>query len=329
MNSSAMTNSVWACVIAALVSMVVGPKCIELLTKLKFRQTVSEDVPERHRQQKQGTPTMGGLIILLGAVAGAAAFWVRDPKVTAVVILGLSHALLGFADDFLIASRGKSLGLKARQKLLMQFIFAIAFVAWVHSTRPSAPNVVGLWHGAVLNLGWFYFPFEVLMIVYMSNAFNLADGLDGLVGGTTAILAMGLGAIVLPAACGGLSVLAFAVAGGCLGFLWYNCNPAKVFMGDTGSLALGAVTVGIAVAARVEALYLVMALLFIIEALSVVIQVILFKTTGKRPFKMTPIHHHFELSGWAEQKIVVRFWIAQALICLIVLTGVGVFEIWK
>lgn len=332
MNSSAMTNSVWACVIAAVVSMIVGPKCIALLTKLKFCQTVSEDVPERHRQQKQGTPTMGGLIIMLGAAAGAAAFWMRDPKVTAVALLGLSHALLGFADDFLIASRGKSLGLKARQKLLMQFIFAIGFVAWVHSTRPLAPNAIGLWNGAVLDLGWFYFPFEVLMIVYMSNAFNLADGLDGLVGGTTAVLAVGLGAMVLrilPGAGDGLSVLAFAVAGGCLGFLWYNCNPAKVFMGDTGSLALGAVTVGIAVAARQEALYLILAVLFIIEALSVVIQVISFKTTGKRPFKMTPIHHHFELSGWAEQKIVVRFWIAQGLICLAVLTGVGVFELWK
>ncbi len=324
-----MNNAAWACIVAAVASMIAGPKIIQLLTWLKFRQTVSEDVPERHRQQKQGTPTMGGIIIFFGAAISAAAFWVRDPKVTAVVLLALAHMALGFTDDYLIAARGKSLGLKARQKLAAQFILAIGFMVWVHANRIVFPTVLMIGGRPVLDLGWAYYPLAVLMIVYMSNAFNLADGLDGLVGGTTAILALGLGVLVLPAANAGLTVLAWALAGGCIGFLWYNCNPAKVFMGDTGSLALGAMTAGIAVAGRQEILYLVIGLLFIIEAVSVIIQVISFKTTGKRPFKMTPIHHHFELSGWVEQKIVVRFWILQAMLCLAVLASIGAFKLWK
>lgn len=324
-----MNNAALACIVAAVASMIAGPTIIGLLTRLRLRQTVSEDVPERHRQIKQGTPTMGGIIILFGAAIGSVAFWVHDIKLAVVVPFALAHMALGFTDDYLIASRGKSLGLKARQKLAAQFILAIAFMFWVHANRTVFPTTLMLGGRPVLDLGWAYYPLAVLMIVYMSNAFNLADGLDGLVGGTTAILALGLGILVLPAAMGGLTVLSWALAGGCLGFLWYNSNPAKVFMGDTGSLALGAMTAGIAIAGRQEILYLVLALPFIIEAVSVIIQVISFKTTGKRPFKMTPIHHHFELSGWAEQKIVVRFWILQGILCIAVLASIGAFKLWK
>lgn len=322
-----MADAAWACILAAAVSLAIGPKAIELLARLKLRQTISEDVPERHRE-KQGTPMMGGVIILAGAAVGAAVFWVSDPKTTAVVLLMLAFAGLGFLDDYLIASRGKSLGLKARHKLLAQFVLAIAFMVWVHGNRHALPTVVPLWGDRVLDLGWAYWPIAVFMIVGMSNAFNLADGLDGLVGGLTAILTLALGMLVVAAANSGLSIVAWALAGGCLGFLWYNCNPAKVFMGDTGSLALGAATAGIAVAGRQEFLYLVVSLIFLVEAASVMIQVACFKTIGKRPFKMSPIHHHFELSGWAEQKIVVRFWILQALISLAVLAGVGVLKLW-
>jgi phospho-N-acetylmuramoyl-pentapeptide-transferase len=162
----------------------------------------------------------------------------------------------------------------------------------------------------------------------MSNAVNLTDGLDGLAAGTTTILALTLGALVAPAASSGLTITAWALAGGCLGFLWYNCNPAKVFMGDTGSLALGAAMAGIAIAGRKEVLFILAAAIFIFEAVSVMIQVASFKTTGKRVFKMTPIHHHFELSGWPEQKIVVRFWILQGLLSLVVLAAAGMLRLW-
>lgn len=325
-----MTSAGLAFLVAAVVSMLVGSKAIELLAKFGLRQTVSEDVPERHRG-KQGTPIMGGFIILFGAAIGTAVFWARDPRTSAVVLLALAFAALGFLDDYLIASRGKSLGLKARQKLLAQFLMAIVFVVWAHANRTVYPTVLPLWGDRMVDLGWAYYPFAVLLIVGMSNAFNLADGLDGLVAGLTAILALTLGAVVVaavPVAGSGLAVVAWALAGGCVGFLWYNCNPAKVFMGDTGSFALGAATAGIAIASRQEFLYLVVGAIFVIEALSVMIQVVSFKTTGRRVFKMTPIHHHFELSGWAEQKIVVRFWIMQGLISLAVLAWIGMLRLW-
>lgn len=322
-----MTNAALALLVAALVSMAIGPKAIELLGRLNLRQTISEDVPERHRQ-KQGTPMMGGVIILAGAAIGAAAFWAAEPRVSAVVLLTLAFAGLGFLDDYLIASRGKSLGLKARQKLAVQFLIAIGFVYWVHTNRTVQPTSLPLWEDNILDLGWVYHPLAVLLIVGMSNAVNLADGLDGLVAGLAAILCVTLGLLVVPAANSGLAVLAWALAGGCLGFLWYNCNPARVFMGDTGSLALGAATAGIAIAGRREFLYLLAGAVFVVEALSVIIQVISFKTTGRRVFKMSPIHHHFELSGWAEQKIVVRFWLVQGLISLAILTWVGVLRLW-
>lgn len=323
-----MTSAGWAFFLAVGVSLAIGPKAIEILAKLKLRQTISKDAPKRH-QGKQGTPMMGGIIILAGAAVGTAVFWAPSPRLSAVVLLTLAFAALGFADDMLIAVRGKSLGLKARQKLLIQLLLAIVFMVWVHGNRAVYPTALPLWGGRVIDLGWAYYPLAVLMIVGMSNAFNLADGLDGLVSGLTAIVALTLGAILIRSTGSGLGTISWALAGGCVGFLWYNCNPAKVFMGDTGSLALGAATAGIAIAARLEFFYLVISLIFLVEAFSVMLQVASFKTTGKRIFKMTPIHHHFELSGWPEQKIVVRFWIVQGLISLAVLEWIGMFKIWR
>ncbi|MCL6519234.1 MAG: phospho-N-acetylmuramoyl-pentapeptide-transferase [Armatimonadetes bacterium] len=322
-----MNNAAVAFLIATVVSLLIGHKTIALLASLKVRQTISEDVPERHRE-KQGTPTMGGLIILVGAAAGAAAVWVSHAKILAVALLTLAFAALGFIDDYLIASRGKSLGLKARHKLLGQFLIAIVFVWWLHINRTPATTVVHLWGNTDVHLGWAYYPLAVLLIVWISNAFNLADGLDGLVAGLTTIIALTLGALVVLSAESGLTILAWALAGGCVGFLWYNANPARIFMGDTGSLALGAATAGIAIAGKRELLYILIALVIVIEGLSVMIQVASFKLTGKRVFKMTPIHHHFELMGWPEQKIVVRFWLVSGLIAFTVLAGMGMFRIW-
>lgn len=323
-----MNNAAIAFLVAAVASLLVGPTLIRMLSRLKVRQTISEDVPERHRA-KQGTPTMGGFIIFLGAAVGLVAVWAGHPRVTAVILLTLGMLLLGFLDDFLIAVRGKSLGLKARQKLLGQFIIAGFFIWWVYGNRTDATTVLHFGREAYWDLGWAYYPLAVLAVVWLSNAFNLADGLDGLVGGLSLILCLALGLLVIAAAEGGLSVLSWAIAGGCLGFLWYNSNPAKVFMGDTGSLALGAATAGIAVAGKVELLYLVLALVFVIEGLSVMLQVASFKLTGKRIFRMTPIHHHFELVGWPEQKIVVRFWLIGGLLAITVLHYAGVLNLWR
>jgi phospho-N-acetylmuramoyl-pentapeptide-transferase len=320
-------------ILAALVSIAAGSTVIKILTRLKVRQTISSDAPARHLG-KQGTPTMGGVIIFIGMVIGLIIGLAVFPLLSArdlgaqrlwpVLFLVLVSACIGFVDDYLIATRGKNLGLKARQKLAVQFAAAIIFIAWVCAGRPFATNV--LWAGEWRHFGWIYYPLAVLMIVGMSNAVNLADGLDGLCAGLTAevLLTMGvLLAVVTP----GLTVLAWSVAGGSLGFLWYNRNPARVFMGDTGSLALGAAVAGIGIVGRQEILTLAIGAVFVMEALSVIIQVVSFKTTGKRVFKMTPIHHHFELSGWPERTIVKRFWIVQAVICVVVLVLAGVFRI--
>jgi len=322
-----MTKPAIAFLVSVLVAIVIGPKAIEILSKLRLRQTISEDVPERHRS-KAGTPIMGGLVILSSAACGMWFSGVVDSKSLAVAVMTLGFAALGFLDDYLIASRGKSLGLKARQKLLVQSLLAIGFVAWVHGNLDRPTVILSIRENSELDLGWAFYPLAVLFIVGMSNAVNLTDGLDGLVGGLMTATGLSLGLLVFgyPP---GLTVLAWAIAGGCLGFLWHNSHPAKIFMGDTGSLALGAALAGIAIASRRELGALLLSAIFVIEAVSVIIQVVSFKTTGKRVFKMTPIHHHFEKSGFSEVKIVSGFWILQILICFAILTWLGVFEIWN
>lgn len=310
-----MINPIFVFMAALLVSLAVGPKVIELLRNMKVRQTISEDAPERH-MKKQGTPTMGGIIIFIGAVIGIVVVGVRTIESLAVIVMTLMFAGLGFLDDYLIAVRGKNLGLKARQKLLGQFVLAIGFIVWMHAIQHSELTNIVLWGEHIVDLGWVYYPLSVLFIVGMSNAVNLTDGLDGLASGLMGFAYLGFAGILQMT---GLQGISFALAGGCLGFLWYNCNPAKVFMGDTGSLALGAAFAGIAIAGKIEVMALILGAIFIFEAISVIIQVISFKSTGKRVFKMTPIHHHFELSGWPEQKIVVRFWIIQIILLVALL----------
>lgn len=324
-----MTSAAIAFIISALCSILIGPRIVKSLKGMKLRQTISDDAPDRHKQ-KQGTTMMGGIIILIGFVVGIIALHQIDSRVMAILFLTLGAAFIGFADDFLIATKGKNLGLKARQKLAAQFAIAIIFMLWVFINRNSHTTRIFVPGGLVFDLGWAYFPIAVLMIVGMSNAFNLADGLDGLASGMTAILALALGGLVLTArdSSPALTIMSWALAGACIGFLWHNCNPARVFMGDTGSLALGAATAGIAVVGKCEFLYVVLGAVFVFEALSVIIQVISFKTTKKRVFKMTPIHHHFELSGMPETRIVVRFWIIQMLVAVMALAAAGVFYPW-
>lgn len=325
-----MNSAAGAFIVACVTALASGSAAIRLLSRFGVRQVINSDAPERH-QAKRDTPTMGGVIIILGVLIGIAAFWSGDPRVAPVVVLTLALAALGFVDDYLIASRGKSLGLKARHKLVAQFLIAIAFVVWVVINRTAHPNVIYFRGNAGIYVGWGYYPIAVLLVAGMSNAVNLTDGLDGLAAGLTAIAAVTLGLVVLgaPGKGSGLAIASWAIAGACIGFLWYNCHPARVFMGDTGSLALGGAVAGIAIAGRYEMLLIPVAALFIVEMLSVMIQVVSFKTTGKRVFKMTPLHHHFELAGWPETRIVARFWIVQLVICVGVLTSIGVFGLWN
>ena len=300
-----------------------GPRTIAWLRVLKFGQNINEHVPGH--AAKQGTPTMGGLLIALSLLLTLALGFlcVRglrpvSPQLLAVVLVFAAHAALGFWDDFLKARRGKSLGLLARQKLAGQVVIALLFVGWLYLTaQPDFTTQVWLWHGVHLDFGYAYYALAFLLLIGMSNAANLTDGLDGLAGGLSIFTLLGLGLTAYPPF-SQLPVFSFTLAGACLGFLWYNAHPAKVFMGDTGSLALGASFAALALIGKQEVLLLLFAIVFLMETVSVMIQVAVFKATGgkpngKRVFKMTPIHHHFELSGWAETQVVARFWILGVL----------------
>lgn len=313
---------------AFLVTLAVGPRVIEAMRLLKYGQNINTDVPEHAK--KQGTPTMGGLMIVAGVLAGVLAGWLGRTlqpvpsdstlpclpgALVAVLLVFLGHFGLGFLDDYLSIKRGKSLGLRARDKLLGQFVISALFVVWLHAV--AVPGYTTAVHfGRWLNLGWGYYVVVFIWIMGISNATNLTDGLDGLLGGTAIFAAVGLALTVLPV--GGphnrLPWFGFALAGACLGFLWYNAHPARIFMGDTGSLAIGAGLAAMALAGKQEVLLLLFSIIFVIETVSVMIQVAVFKATGgRRVFKRTPIHHHFELCGWPETVVVARFWIVGAM----------------
>lgn len=300
--------------------LLLGPRAIAFLRALKFGQNINTDAPERH-QQKQGTPTMGGVLLVLSllltlvlGVLFVPSLRPLSPQLVVVVLVFLAHAGLGFADDFRKARRGKSLGLKAREKLAGQALIALLFVGWLALTaQPNLTTQVWLWHDQHIDLGWFYYALAFLLLIGMSNAANLTDGLDGLAGGLAIFTYLGL-ALTTHLNFPQVSLFGFTLAGACLGFLWYNAHPAKVFMGDTGSLALGSSFAAMAIVGKQEILLLLFAIVFLLELFSVMIQVSVFKATGGKPngrrvFKMTPIHHHFELSGWAETQVVARFWI--------------------
>ncbi len=305
--------------LALAVAVVAGPSVIAWLRVLKFGQNINEYAPESH-QKKQGTPSMGGVMLVLAvtvallvqALFADAAHRVSGPLV-AVWLIFVGHAVLGFTDDYLKAKRGKSLGLKARQKLAGQLLLALLFVGWLYlHSAPYHTTVLTVWRGVTIDLGPGYYVLAVLLLIGMSNATNLTDGLDGLAGGLAVLTALGLAWTVYTYDTGDelLPRFGYAVAGACLGFLWYNTYPAKVFMGDTGSLALGSSFAAMAIIGKQEVLLLIFALVFVLETVSVMIQVTYFKMTkGKRVFKMTPLHHHFELSGWPETQVVARFWI--------------------
>jgi len=315
-----------AFLVALIVVLLMGEPTLRALVAIKAGQAIREDAPERHRT-KAGTPTMGGVLIVTALVVGVlltlggqAALSqqtltrVWDPAVFCTTVL--AFAGIGLLDDYLIIRRGKNLGLKARQKLFMQCAVATAFVVYLAvNAEPGITTAlqIGEWR---LDIGVWYYPLAVLFIVALSNAVNLADGLDGLAAGLSLIAASALGSIGSLRESSWVLQGAGALSGACAGFLNFNRYPARVFMGDTGSLALGAALALIALFDKVEIIALVVLLVFWIEMLSVILQVISFQITGRRIFRMSPLHHHFELSGMHETRVVMMFWIA-GIICAI------------
>jgi len=304
----------------------IGRPVIAKLHLLKYGQTINSYLPEH--KAKQGTPTMGGLMFLAGTAAAllagtlmysgkadAGAF--RDVLIIFVVFA--LHAGVGFIDDYLSIKHGKNLGLKARYKMAFQILIAAGFGAYLFLSSPAdARHVVTLWRGCEIHMPQIvYASLAAFVMVAMSNFTNLTDGLDGLAGGLGLIATLGVSALAASSAAPGAALFGWAFAGGLTGFLAFNHNPAKVFMGDTGSLAIGASLTAMAALAKIEVPFLIMSLVFIAEGVSVLIQVTSFKLTGKRVFLMTPLHHHFEKLGWSEREIVFRFWLAGAVaLCL-------------
>ena len=296
-----------AAAVSAAVVLVMGPFMLPLLHRLKFGQSIREEGPKSH-QAKSGTPTMGGIMIVLGILLGTWAAAQMTTEILLALFILLGHFALGFLDDYIKVVKKRNLGLRAKQKLLGQVI--IALVTMYIGTRELGLDT-SIWIPVVgheADIGLLYYPLVLCVLVGASNAVNLTDGLDGLASGTMAIAASSYAVVCILTGHANLALFCVAVAGACLGFLRFNAHPARVFMGDTGSLALGGAFAAMGILTHTELLLAVVGFIFVCEALSVIIQVISFQTTGKRVFRMSPIHHHFELGGWSEWKVVFVFW---------------------
>ena len=319
-----LMNAVITLVIGFAVSVLIVGRLIPFLKKKQFKQYVREEGPQSHLK-KTGTPSMGGIGIIGGAIISSLIMGLVTKSISMNTLMPmiamLLYALIGFIDDYEKAIKKNNLGLNAKQKLVMQFGFSLAVAVYAYFFSGSAGGAGSeIWIPLVdvyLDLGILYIPFVVFVMVAFSNSVNLTDGLDGLASGITALVAFFM--VTAGIAFGfNAEVLFFGViAGGCLGFLVYNHNPAKIFMGDTGSMALGGALAAGAVMMKLEFLLAIAGLIYVMEALSVIIQVAVFKKTGKRVFKMAPLHHHFELCGMTEQKVVFMFWGVTLGFCLL------------
>lgn len=297
---------------AVVTTIVLGTIAIPLLKKLKARQSVREEGPKSHRS-KNGTPTMGGIFMILSAVLVLLFNKILDPVVLWLLFLTLGHGILGFLDDFIKAEKKRNLGLTAKQKMLGQIILAVLFCWGVVDTLHLPFSIAIPFTNIDIYIGAFYYIFVILVIVGASNAVNLTDGLDGLASGCCVIAFSAYAVYCYLSGNNDLGYFIIILAGTCIGFLFFNYHPAKIFMGDTGSLALGGAIAGISVMTRTELLLIFIGFIFVIEALSVIIQVASFQLTGKRVFKMSPLHHHFELSGWSEVHVVWVFWLVEGI----------------
>lgn len=311
---------------AALVASGLGLWVVPLLRALKAGQVIRQDGPQAHLK-KAGTPTMGGIFFIPAAVAVALVWSGFAVNVIAVSALTLAYAGIGWLDDWQILSKKSNKGISPKMKLALQILFGGLFCAWLLWSQPVDITTIAFPFGFTLPLGLLFLPLAWFTLVAESNATNLTDGLDGLAGGTGAIALLGLGALVAPTS-PELMIFCACLSGGCLGFLAHNYNPARVFMGDTGSLALGGALAAVALLTHSLFGLLILSGLFLAETLSVIAQVGYYKATkdangvGKRLLKMAPLHHHFELTGWTETQVVSRFYLAGAvlvIICLLLL----------
>lgn len=303
-------------VIAFAISVCLCPIMTPFLKKLKFGQFVRDDGPESHLK-KSGTPTMGGLIILCSIVITSLLYMKTNPQILPVLFVTLGFGLVGFLDDYIKVVMKRSMGLHAWQKMIGQFIIVALFAYYLANYTDLGTSVLIPFTGGMeWNMGFWFYPFLFVVLLGTVNGTNFTDGLDGLLSSITVLTATFFTVVAIGTA-SGLEPITCAAVGSLLGFLVYNVYPAKVFMGDTGSLALGGLIGATAVLLKMPIYIVIVGCVYLVEVLSVIIQVTYFKKTGKRVFKMAPIHHHFELSGWPETKVVAIFSIITAILCLI------------
>lgn len=327
----------YAAVTALFISLFLGPKLIAWLKKEKLGQEIRKDGPESH-QVKSGTPTMGGILIIFSIVVSVL-LWqdIRNLFTWVSLFSVIGFGAIGFIDDYLKVYKKNSAGLQAKFKFIAQILLSTVIVTfiYVNSTEGTTLLYIPFFKYPVIDLSFFYIPFGVLLLVGTSNAVNLTDGLDGLAIGL--VLMTGIAFAILTylsgradyaeylqipyiVGSGELTILSLSIVGSSVGFLWFNCHPAEIMMGDTGSLSLGGLLGVIALLIKKEILLIFVGGVFVLEALSVIIQVISYKTRKKRVFKMAPLHHHYELNGWNETKVVTRFWILGGLFVILSLS---------
>lgn len=327
-------GAVIAAIISFVITSIIGIFLIPFLKKLKYGQSIKEIGPTWHKA-KQGTPTIGGIMFIVGIViavlfllAFSGSFDFGEihnerPRIVSGMFMALMFGLIGFADDYIKVVKKRNLGLTARQKLLLQIIAAGLYLIIEYTSGNQGTAMLVPFTSLQLHLGIFYWPVALFIIVGTVNAVNLTDGIDGLAASVTTVVAIAFMFSSKIVGYTAFAAVSAALAGGCLGFLVWNFHPAKVFMGDTGSLFLGGIICAIAFGIGQSLLLVPFGIIYIIEALSDIIQVISFKSTGKRVFKMAPIHHHFELSGWSEMKIVTVFTLTTAVFSIC-----GVLWLW-
>ena len=312
---STLEIAIYSVMISFILGIIFCPLLIPVLRRLKFGQTERDDGPESHLK-KQGTPTMGGIAILAAFAIGGIFFIKENPDGLVVLLVTLGFGIIGFIDDYIKVVKKRSLGLTPIQKIVGQFVITGLFTFYIIKSGIGTNILIPFTKGMTKDLGIIYIPFLFVAVIGTVNGVNLTDGLDGLASGVTLIVAVFF-MMVAWAAGSGILPIAGAAAGSLLAFLIFNAYPAKVFMGDTGSLALGGFVAATAFILKMPIFIIIVGFIYLIESLSVIIQVGYFKKTGKRIFKMAPIHHHFELCGWSETKVVTVFYIVTAMLCLI------------
>ncbi len=316
--SGEILNVVYAIIIAFIVNVILCPIIIPMLHKLKFGQPIRAEGPKNH-MKKQGTPTMGGVMIIISFIAASAFFLKGNYDACVVVLITVGYGVVGFIDDYLKIVKKQNEGLKPLQKIIFQLIVTVLFYIYITRYTDIGTEIfIPFTNGYTIELGWLYGPFMFFVMVGTVNSVNLTDGLDGLASGVTVLVATFFTYVAYACGCYELMPICGAAIGSLMGFLVFNCHPAKVFMGDTGSLALGGFVASIAMITRMPIILLIVGFIYVCESLSVIIQVTYFKAThGKRIFRMAPIHHHFEEGGMAGIKVVQLFWIVTAVLCLV------------